>query len=490
MRFLLYFIGMIKKLFYGILFVLFVSSLSFAQKTVIKSFCKNAESFGVKATERDLQELEKRFILLRKDPSPTSLQRVSVLLKNRVEPGPQRDELESLFSSGKYLQAQAKVHMWLTGEDLFNPPAPVKPKTRREEFASCFLGFDLSKGAELQKAVSFLHAGWQTRLLNVKEYRNIIWSLSRMDFRNAEYILTRNDKAVLHHTIPLPQYERAQLQLAKMYEWEDLNPRPMEIPPLDNVSRREAVRQVLGPLSGGKKKPLSVHQAYYEQLPPWRQQELDAQIDQMEKIIAQRALQASSSNKGHMDKRRFSLALASFVTGKVNSSWTVMQVLYSPYVSASARLAAEKALSSNLSYWEGVKAGEYLYEDYSKNLEKNLVVSPEMQRVQELFQELDNYLSKNRQWPQEGVDLFPRLQELETAPGLEGAKLMIKRLKQQQQKLPEKEIYISLQNYIAQHGKLPPSTSSLYHAIMRYKKIPGPYRESFRKLFEKYHYKK
>ena len=113
-----------------------------------------------------------------------------------------------------------------------------------------------------------------------------------------------------------------------------------------------------------------------------------------------------------------------------------------------------------------------------------------MQRVQKLFQELDNFLSKNRQWPQEGVDLFPRLQELETAPGLEGAKLMIKRLKQQQQKLPEKEIYISLQNYIAQHGKLPRSTSSLYHAIMRYKKIPGPYRESFRKLFEKYHYKK
>lgn len=486
----MYFISMMKKIFYGFLLVLFVFSYSFAQKNVIKTFCKKAESFGVKATERDLKELEKRFIILRKEPNPTSLARVDLLLKYRVEPGPQRDALEDLFRCGKYLQAQAKVHMWLTGEDLFKQPAPVKPRSRRAEFAARFLEFDLSKGPELKKAVLFLQAGWQAKLLNLNEYRNIIWSLSRLDFRNAEYILTRNGKAILHHTIPQPQCEKAQLQLAKMYEWEDLNPRPMEIPPLDNISRREAIRQVLGPLAGGKKKPLSVHQAYYEQLPPWRQQELDAQIDQMEQTIAQRVLQANASNKGHMDKRHFSFVFARFVTGVVNSSWTVMQVLYSPYVSGPARRAAEKALSGGLSYGEEVIAGVALYEEYSQNLDKNLVVSPEMQQVLGPLQELDEYLAKNRQWPQEGSALFVRLQELETAPDLDGAKLMIKRLKQKQQKLPEKEIYVSLQNYIAQHGKLPPSTSSLYHALMRYKKIPGPYRERFLKLFEKYHYMK
>lgn len=107
-------------------------------------------------------------------------------------------------------------------------------------------------------------------------------------------------------------------------------------------------------------------------------------------------------------------------------------------------------------------------------------------RVLDPMNELDEYLSKNRQWPQDGSDLFARLQYLETAPGLDGAKLMIKRLKQHLQEMPESKAYASLQQYIAQYGKMPPATSPLYHAVLRYKRIPGPYRERFQTLFEKY----
>lgn len=474
-----------RNLFCLILLFVFAVPCAFAQKPLINAVRKQAEKVGIKASKRDLQELEKRFALLSKDPSRTSMERVSMLLNNRVAPGPQRDELEELFRSGQYAQAQAQVHLWLTGEELVKEPAVKTREEIREKFVNRFLSFDLYKGAELKQAVLFLQAGRQSKLLTSLEHQNILWSLSRMDFRNANYIVTRNNKAIIRGAIHKPQYEKSLLQLSKMYEWEDLHSRPLEVPPVDQVSRREAIRHVLGPLAGGKKKPWPVHKAYYEQLPPWRQQELDAQIDQMEITISQRAAQASVQNKGHLEKHKFSAVFARFVTGKVRSSWTVMMLLYSPYVSEATRRATEDAFVSEISFGQALKVAEKLFMEYSHNVKKGALVSPTVQtEVLDPLYELKEYLAQNRQWPQEETPLFARLQQLEQVPNLEGAKLLIKRLKEQDP--PEKTFYVLLQDYIAQHGQLPPSSSSLYHAVQRYKKIPGPYQQRFQEIFEKY----
>ena len=476
-----------KRLLCSILLILFVCPFAAAQKKIITAVTKQAETLGLKASQRDLQELEKRFALLIKEPSRTSMERVSMLLSNRVGPSLERDELEALFRAGQYQQAQAKVHLWRTGEELSQQAAPKTRDEFREKFVNRFLQFDLYKGAELKQAVLWLQAGHKARLINIQEYRNAMWSLSRLDYRNVQLILTQSNKAVLHSSIHKLQYEKSQLQLAKMYEWEDLHSRRLNIPPVEDVSRREAIRQVLGPLVRGKKQPLSTQQAYYEQLPPWKQQQLDTQIDQMEAIITQRVTAVSAQHKRQKDKQRFSMVFARFISGNSRSSWTVIKVLYSPYVSAETRQEAEKAFAQGVSYGQAIKAGDVLFAQYAQNLDNHIMPSPNMQaRVLDPMNELDEYLNKNRQWPQEGSDLFARLQYLETAPGLDGAKLMIKRLKQHLQEMPESKAYASLQQYIAQYGKMPPATSPLYHAVLRYKRIPGPYRERFQTLFEKY----
>ena len=468
-----------------ILLLVLAVPFAFAQKPLVNAVRKQAEKVGLKASKRDLQELEKRFAILCKDPSRTSMERVSMLLKNRVEKSPQRDELEELFLSGQYAQAQARVHWWLTGEELVEKPARQTQEQIRESFVNRFLSFDLYKGEELKQAVHLLQAGRQSKLVTSLEYQNILWSLSQLDFRNVNNIVSRSGKAVIRGAIHKPQYEKALLQLSKMYEWEDLHSRPLAVPPVDQVSRREAIRQVLGPLAGGKKQPLSAHQAYYEQLPPWRQQELDGQIDQMEQLIKQRVAQASVQNKGHLEKHHFSAVFARFVTGKVRTSYTVIKVLYSPYVSEESRRKTESALSGMLSFGQALKTGETLFTEYAQNFEKGQIVCPDIQtQVLSPFYELQDYLSKHRQWPQEGSSLFTRLQELELQPGLKGAQLMLTRLKQQSP--PEKAVYDLLQQYVAQHHRLPPSTSSLYHSMQRYKKIPGPYQQGFQDLFEKY----
>lgn len=468
-----------------ILLFVFAVPFAFAQKPLVNAVRKQAEKVGLKASKRDLQELEKRFAILCKDPSRTSMERVSMLLKNRVEKSPQRDELEALFLSGQYAQAQAQVHLWLTGEELVEKPARQTQEEIRESFVNRFLSFDLYKGEELKQAVLLLQAGRQSKLVTSLEYQNILWSLSQLDFRNVKNIINRSGKAVIRGAIHKPQHEKALLQLSKMYEWEDLHSRPLEVPPVDQVSRREAIRHVLGPLAGGKKQPLSAHQAYYEQLPPWRQQELDGQIDQMEQLIKQRVAQASVQNKDHLEKNHFSAVFARFVTGKVRTSYTVIKVLYSPYVSEEVRRKTESALSGALSFGQALKTAEVLFSEYSKNFEKGQMVAPHIQtQVLNPFYELQDYLSKHRQWPQEGSSLFIRLQELELQPGLKGAQLMLTRLKQQSP--PEKAVYDLLQQYVVQHHRLPPSTSSLYHSMQRYKKIPGPYQQLFQDLFEKY----
>lgn len=474
-----------KNLFCLILLFVFFAPCAFAQKPLINAVREQAEKVGLKASKRDLQELEKRFAILCKDPSRTSMERVSMLLKNRVEKSPQRDELEELFRSGQYAQAQAKVHLWLTGEELVEKPARPTQEQIRENFVKRFLSFDLYKGAELKQAVLFLQAGRQSKLLSSLEYQNVLWSLSVLDFRNAENILVRSHKSIMRSAFHKSQYEKAFLQLSKMYEWEDLHSRPLAVPPVDQVSRREAIRQVLGPLSGGKKQPLSAHQAYYEQLPPWRQQELDRQIDQMEQVIKLRAEESSMQNKYCMDKQHFASVFARFASGKIRASYTIIQLLYSPYVSEEVRLATEKALEQSLPFAQNIKVGEALFAEYFQNLGKEKIVSPHIQtQVLDPLYELRDYLAKNRQWPQEGSALFIRLQELETVPKLVGAQLLMKRLKHQE--LPEKAVYVALLDYVTQHGHLPKASSSMYQSMQRYKKLPGPYQQLFLELFEKY----
>lgn len=474
-----------KNLFCLILLFVFFAPCAFAQKPLINAVREQAEKVGLKASKRDLQELEKRFAILCKDPSRTSMERVSMLLKNRVEKSPQRDELEALFLAGQYAQAQARVHWWLTGEELVEKPARQTQEQIRESFVNRFLSFDLYKGEELKQAVHLLQAGRQSKLVTSLEYQNILWSLSQLDFRNVNNIVSRSGKAVIRGAIHKPQYEKALLQLSKMYEWKDLHSRPLAVPPVDQVSRREAIRHVLGPLAGGKKQPLSAHQAYYEQLPPWRQQELDGQIDQMEQLIKQRVAQASVQNKDHLEKHHFSAVFARFVTGKVRSSYTVMKVLYSPYVSEETRRITESALSGNLSFGQALKTGENLFTEYAQNFEKGQIVCPDIQtQVLNPLYELQDCLAKNRQWPQEGSALFIRLQELETVPKLVGAQLLMKRLKHQE--LPEKAVYVALLDYVTQHGHLPKASSSMYQSMQRYKKLPGPYQQLFLELFEKY----
>lgn len=477
---------MMNKLIYGILLLFLFYPCAWAQKPLIKSVCKQAESLGIKASERDLKELEKRFAKLSQHPTRTSLERTSFLLDKKIAPSPQRSELEALFRAGEYTQAQAKVREWLRGGESEPQVVRTQPKNRREEFVDRFLNFDLYKGPELEKAVLFLQAGQDKKLITKTEYRNVMWSLSQLDFCNAQAILTEKEKAVIHPNIPPAQVERSKERLAQMYAWKDLHSQVLKVPGVEETSRREAIRQVLGPLSGGKKQPLAVHKAYYEQLPPWRQQELDGQINQMEAIIAQRREQISAQNKDQLDKRYFSSVFARFVSGRARTSWSVMKVLYSPYVSATARREVEEAVAGGLSFSQGLKTGTALYLEYAQNMNQALKVSPEIKdQVLLPLLELEVYLSKNRQWPPEGSALFARLQELESSHW-HGAKLMLKRLKQQQQQPPEKAFFEALQNYVAQNNKMPPHDSALYRALMRYKRLPGPYQEGFIKIYEQY----
>lgn len=477
---------MMKKLIYCILLLFLFFPCAFAQKPIIKSLCKQAESLGIKASERDLKELEKRFAKLSQNPTRTSLERTSFLLDKKIAPCPQRAEVEELFRAGEYAQAQAKVQAWLRGGQSGFHAVYTRPKNRREEFVARFLSFDLYQGPELEKAVLFLQAGRDKKIITKNEYRNVIWSLSRLDFRNAQAVLTEKEKAVMHQNIPPAQVERSEARLAQMYAWKDLHSRVLDLPPVEEISRREAIRQVLGPFSGGKKQPLAVHKAYYEQLPPWRQQELDGQINQMEAIIAQRREQISVQNKNQLDKRYFAAVFARFVAGRARTSWSVMKVLYSPYVSDEARRQVEESLAGGLSFSQGLKDGTALYKEYAQNMNQSLKVAPEIEEQVLLpLLELEIYLSKNRQWPQEGSVLFARLQELESS-SWQGAKLMLQRLKQQQQQPPEKPFYEALQKYVAQNDKMPPHDSALYRALMRYKKLPGPYQEGFIKIYEQY----
>ncbi len=481
-----------KKLFIFCVLFSFIYPAAFAQKAVVGAISKRAEMYGVKAGEKDLLELERRFAKLRRFRSCTDLQKVSALLVRRVPDSPQRDELNQLFRSGQYAQAQSLVHTWLTGEPLPELSAPaVKHVSSRAEVARRFLQFDLYKGPQLKQAVDLLTAFRQEGLFSENEYRNLLLSLSRLDMQNVERILTFNSNAVLHRGINQPQYEKSLARLSQMYTWEDLHSKQLALPAMEDISRREAIRQVLGPLAGGKKQPLTVQKGYYDALPPWQQQELDSRIAQMEEVFLQRAAQSSSANRHKQAARRFAHAFASFASGRIVASWSVMEILYSEYVSEPARQAAQQAFAGNLSYGAQMQAGEALYEDYAKHSASAQVQSPRVQQdVLSPLWKLKEYIYQNRQWPQEGTELFSQIQALEQAPHRQGAQLMIKRLKQQQQQLPEKTLYALLLDYTNQYGTLPPSTSSLYHSMQIYKKLQGPYKERFQELFDKYHKKK
>lgn len=476
-----------KKLFLFCLLFSFICPAAFAQKAVVGAISKRAEMHA-KAAEKDLLELEKRFAKLRRFRSCTDMQKVSALLAKRIPEGPQRDELNQLFRSGQYAQAQSLVHVWLKGEPLPEVPAPaVKHISSRADFTRRFLQLDVYQGQELKQAVDLLTSARKEGLFNETEYRNLLWSLAHFDMRNVEYLLTFDEKAIIRHGIPLPQREKSLQMLSQMYERENLHPDLLTIPPVENVSRREAIRRVLGPLSGGKKKSLSVYKEYYDRLPLWRQQELNARIDRMENLFLQRAAAASVNNRQQLDKNRFSHSFANFVTGKTTASWTVVEVLYSEYVSEPARQKAQQALSENLPYGMQLHVGEDLYQEYAKNFAAGQVQSPGVSKqVLKPLLKLKEHLSKYRQWPQEGTTLFLQIQTLEKSPNMQGAQLLIKRLKQQQQQLPGKNLYALLVDYTSAHGKLPPSSSSLYHAAQYYKKLPGPYRKLFHELFEKY----
>ena len=449
-----------KKLSCFILLLLVVCPAVFAQKPVIGAVSKKLASSGVKAAEKDLLELEKRFAKLRGFRSCKDLQRVSFLLLKRFPASPQRDELDALFRSGRYAQAQSLVHGWLTGEELaLSESSPTKDISSRRDLNQQFLKFDLYDGADLQQAVAFLNGAVQENLLTQNEYRNILWSLSKLDFSNARNILARNDKAFLYQRISTAQHNKNLTVLSQMYKWNDLHPEQMLLPAPEETVRREAVRRVMGSVYGGPQQPLEVYKQHYDKLFPWQQQEISQRIDQMEKTLSSRLAQLSVKRKKEGVRSGFGQSFKAFAEGEAFISWKTIKVLYSPYVSAGARREAEQALGENVSAAEKYQAGLALYDHYASN----------------------------RQWPQEGSALYSKLRTLQDNPDFPAANLLVRRLQQQQESLPEKGLYARLLDYISRYGKYPPSSSSLYSVSNYYKTIPGPYREKFQELFQKYH---
>ncbi len=478
-----------KKIACFILCVFLLCPAAFAQKPVIEAVGKKLAAGSVKASEKDLLELEKRLTKLRSFRSCRDLQRVSFLLFKRVPAGPQRDGLEALFRSGQYAQAQALVHSWLTGEEFSLPEgASAKSVSSRKDLSRQFLQFNLYDGAELKKAVALLNGALQEKLLAPNEYRNILWSLSKLDFSNAGNILARSDKALLHQRISTVQHDKNLKTLSQMYEWDDLHPAKLVLPEQGNTARREAIRRVMGSLYGGKGQSLEFYKKHYDRLFPWQQQEINQRIDQMEKTLSSRLVQLDIKKKQHNTKSAFGQSFKAFAEGEALISWKVIKVLYSPYVSAVARREAEQAFRAYVPPAEKYRAGLALYEHYASNLAKGVMAGGEPHaQVLGVLEELKTYVLKNRQWPQEGTVLFSKVETLQDNPDLLGARLVLQRLKQQQQFLPEKGLYERLLEYVSVHGKFPPSSSSLYSTSCHYKRVPGPYREKFQELFQKYH---
>ena len=478
-----------KKLSCFILLLLVVCPAVFAQKPVIGAVSKKLASSGVKAAEKDLLELEKRFAKLRGFRSCKDLQRVSFLLLKRFPASPQRDELDALFRSGRYAQAQSLVHGWLTGEELaLSESSPTKDISSRRDLNQQFLKFDLYDGADLQQAVAFLNGAVQEKLLTQNEYRNILWSLSKLDFSNARNILARNDKAFLYQRISTVQHNKNLTVLSQMYKWNDLHPEQMLLPAPEETVRREAVRRVMGSVYGGPQQPLEVYKQHYDKLFPWQQQEISQRIDQMEKTLSSRLAQLSVKRKKEGVRSGFGQSFKAFAEGEAFISWKTIKILYSPYVSAGARREAEQALGENVSAAEKYQAGLALYDHYASNLAKGIMAGGETHaRVLSVLEELKTYLLQTRQWPQEGSALYSKLRTLQDNPDFPAANLLVRRLQQQQESLPEKGLYARLLDYISRYGKYPPSSSSLYSVSNYYKTIPGPYREKFQELFQKYH---
>lgn len=480
---------MVKRLFLFCVMFAFICPAASAQKAVIGAFTKRAEELGVKAAEKDLLELEKRLGKLTNFRSCKDLQKVSALLLKRVPESPQRDELNQLFRSGQYARAQALVHTWRTGETLpFKENAAAKNVSSRKNLSQQFVQFNLYNGAELKKAVALLNNAVQERLLTKNEYRNILWSLSRLDFSTAGNILARSDKASHYQNISTVQHEKNLTVLSKMYEWNDLHPATMLLPASGEVARREAIRRVMGSIYGGKRQPLEFYKTHYDKLLPWQQQEVNRRIEQMEKTLSSRLTQQSEKKKQANSKASFGQTFKVFAEGNAFLPWRVINVLYSPYVSAGARRQAEQAFKESVPAAEKYRAGVALYEHYASNLAKGVKAGGEPHaQVLNALEELKTYLLKNRQWPPEETALFAKLKTLQDNPDLPGARLVLMRLKQQQQCLPEKGLYKRLLEYISVHGKFPPSSSSLYSTSRCYRRMPGPYREKFEELFQKYH---
>ena len=301
------------------------------------------------------------------------------------------------------------MHGWLTGEELsLSESSPTKDISSRRDLNQQFLKFDLYDGADLQQAVAFLNGAVQEKLLTQNEYRNILWSLSKLDFSNARNILARNDKAFLYQRISTAQHDKNLTVLSQMYKWNDLHPEQMLLPAPEETVRREAVRRVMGSVYGGPQQPLEVYKQHYDKLFPWQQQEISQRIDQMEKTLSSRLAQLSVKRKQEGVRSGFGQSFKAFAEGEAFISWKTIKVLYSPYVSAGARREAEQALGENVSAAEKYQAGLALYDHYASNLAKGIMAGGETHaRVLNVLEEnrrlVEDFFRSNL--PQ--ISLFP-----------------------------------------------------------------------------------
>ena len=434
-----------------------------------------------------IPELESALKELSRYYSARGSQNVQFLIATKVKDAQLKESLQKLVKARQI----GKAYELLESRSLkvFSFPASLSDKSvasaahLEEKLAS----LDFSKGPDVVYAARLLAAAREEGVLARARY---VSALDALEAGRPERMFK-----VLRKEIPFSQLSEVRPEreaklwssLMRREAWNDLTPRVMTLPPVEDQIRHAAIRKVIGKRTGGQKERLPFYKEYYDKQPVWVQADLDAQIDALTQALTQAYARRIGQSRYRDEQRSFLRHTESFFSGRMQQSPSSLEYLYSPHVPAALKAELKRYMGALPQDKAGrdvfyAKAREF-YDVFMENQSAGRVFpNPGEEKTLSMLQRMLTL----RGVPKNTTEAVKIIDALKGSPDPLAAECARRAEAALQTSSLAAETLESLKRYVAENNALPPSTGTLYQRVLHFKNYPGQFQAQFNEIFEQY----